>query len=259
MEHSLTLLRDTWLVFQRQMLLMARTPIWIIVAVSQPIFYLILYAPLLKPALQPFGATTTADAYRIFVPGLLVLMSIFGGLFTGFSLLAEVRSGVIERSRVTPARRLALLLGRSARDVVSLLVQALIVTVAAIPLGLAVRLGDMLLAYALLGLLALMATTLSYGVSLWLRSEAALAPVMNTVAMPLAMLSGVMLPMAYAPTWLKNIAAWNPFAWAVDGIRALFAGGHAGDFVVWKSLGLTTVLALIAAVWAARLFARSVA
>ena len=48
---------------------------------------------------------------------------------------------------------------------------------------------------------------------------------MNTVAMPLAMLSGVMLPMTFAPHWLRHIAAYNPFAWAVDGIRALF-GGH---------------------------------
>jgi ABC-2 type transport system permease protein len=252
------LLRDTWLVFQRQLLLMARTPIWIIVAVSQPIFYLILYAPLLKPALAPLGATSTGDAYRIFVPGLLVLMSIFGGLFTGFGLLAELRSGVIERSRVTPASRLALLLGRCLRDVVSLLVQALIVTLVAIPLGLGVRLVDLLLAYLLLGLLALMATAVSYGVSMKLRSEAALAPVMNTVAMPLAMLSGVMLPLAYAPEWLRRIAAWNPFAWAVDGIRALFASGHTGDFVVWKGLGLTGLLAVVAAVWSARLFARSV-
>jgi ABC-2 type transport system permease protein len=250
------LLRDTWLIFQRQLLLMWRTPVWIVVGVSQPIFYLILYAPLLVPALAPLGATTQADAYRIFVPGLLVLMAIFGGLFTGFSLLAELRAGVIERSRVTPVSRLALLLGRSLRDVVNMLVQALIVTVVAIPLGLGVHLFNLLLAYFLLGLLALMASTVSYGVALVLRSEAALAPVMNTVAMPMAMLSGVMLPMAFAPAWLQRIAAWNPFAWSVDGIRVLFSG-HVGS-AVWKSLILTAILAVAAAVWAARLFARTV-
>ena len=252
------LLRDVWLVFGRQILLMYRTPVWIAFGVSQPIFYLLLYAPLLKPALAPLGAVTQADAYRVFVPGLLVLMAIFGGLFTGFSLQAELRAGIIERARVTPVSRLALLLGRSLRDVVSLLIQALIVTILAIPFGLIVHLGNLLLAYLLLGLLALTASTVSYGVSLLIRSEAALAPVMNTVAMPLAMLSGVMLPMAFAPAWLRHIAAYNPFAWSVDGIRALFSGHAADYFPVWKSLGLTAVLAAIAAVWAARLFARNV-
>ena len=58
------------------------------------------------------------------MPGLLVLLAMFGALFTGFGLIAELRAGVIERSRVTPVSRLALLLGRSLRDIVSLLVQA---------------------------------------------------------------------------------------------------------------------------------------
>ena len=78
--------------------------------------YLLLFAPLLKPALA-LGVRSDAEAYRIFVPGLLVLLAIFGGLFQGFGLIAELRAGIIERSRVTPVSRLALLLGRSLRDV----------------------------------------------------------------------------------------------------------------------------------------------
>ena len=112
------LARDTWLIFQRQVLLLLRQPVWLFVGVFQPVMYLLLFAPLLKPALTPLGATTDADVYRIFVPGLLVLLAIFGGLFQGFGLIAELRAGVIERSRVTPVSRLALLLGRSLRDVV---------------------------------------------------------------------------------------------------------------------------------------------
>ena len=72
------------------------------------------------------------------MPGLLVLLAIFGGLFQGFGLIAELRAGVIERSRVTPVSRLALLLGRSLRDVVSLLAQAVIITLLALAFGLRV-------------------------------------------------------------------------------------------------------------------------
>ena len=118
------LARDTWLIFSRQFQLLLRQPVWVFVGVFQPVMYLLLFAPLLKPALAPLGAVTNADTYRIFVPGLLVLLAIFGGLFQGFGLIAEVRAGVIERSRVTPVSRLALLLGRSLRDVVSLIAQA---------------------------------------------------------------------------------------------------------------------------------------
>src|SRR3954447_20654277 len=142
------LLRDTSLIFQRQMLLLLRNPVWIFVGVFQPVMYLLLFAPLLKPALQ---VRTNAEAYEIFVPGLLVLLAIFGGLFQGFGLIAELRAGIIERSRVTPVSRVALLLGRSLRDVVSLIAQAVLITVLAIPFGLSVKIQDVLLAYLLLG------------------------------------------------------------------------------------------------------------
>jgi len=248
------LLRDTSLIFQRQMQLLLRNPVWIFVGVFQPVMYLLLFAPLLKPALQ---VSSNAEAYEIFVPGLLVLLAIFGGLFQGFGLIAELRAGVIERSRVTPVSRLALLLGRSLRDVVSLIAQAVIITLLALIFDLRVFLGNLLLAYLMLALISLMTSALSYGVALVVKSEDALAPLMNTVAQPVLLLSGILLPLTYAPGWLQGIANWNPFSWAVDGTRALFRG-DLGAPAVWQGLLIMAVLAAAAVGWAAREFARSV-
>jgi len=248
------LLRDTSLIFQRQMQLLLRNPVWIFVGVFQPVMYLLLFAPLLKPALQ---VSSNAEAYEIFVPGLLVLLAIFGGLFQGFGLIAELRAGVIERSRVTPVSRLALLLGRSLRDVVSLIAQAVIITLLALFFDLRVVLGNLLLAYLMLALISLMTSALSYGVALVVKSEDALAPLMNTVAQPVLLLSGILLPLTYAPGWLQGIADWNPFSWAVDGTRALFRG-DLGAPAVWQGLVIMAVLAAAAVGWAAREFARSV-
>jgi len=248
------LLRDTSLIFQRQMQLLLRNPVWIFVGVFQPVMYLLLFAPLLKPALQ---VSSNAEAYEIFVPGLLVLLAIFGGLFQGFGLIAELRAGVIERSRVTPVSRLALLLGRSLRDVVSLIAQAVIITLLALIFDLRVFLGNLLLAYLMLALISLMTSALSYGVALVVKSEDALAPLMNTVAQPVLLLSGILLPLTYAPGWLQGIADWNPFSWAVDGTRALFRG-DLGAPAVWQGLVIMAVLAAAAVGWAAREFARSV-
>ena len=251
------LARDSWLIFQRQIQLLLRNPVWVFVGVFQPIMYLLLFAPLLKPALAPLGATTNAQTYRIFVPGLLVLLAIFGGLFQGFGLIAELRAGVIERSRVTPISRFSLLLGRSLRDVVSLLVQAVIITLVSVAFGMRAELGNILLAYLLLALIALMTSSLSYGVALVVKSEDALAPLMNTVAQPVLLLSGILLPLAFAPGWLSTVAKWNPFSWAVDGTRALFAGDLGND-KVWQSLVIIAVLTVLSVIWAARKFATSV-
>jgi ABC-2 type transport system permease protein len=251
------LARDTWLIFQRQINLLLRQPVWIFVGVFQPVMYLLLFAPLLKPALAGAGAASDADTYRIFVPGLLVLLAIFGGLFQGFGLIAELRAGVIERSRVTPVSRLAMLLGRSLRDVVSLIAQAIIITLLALAFGLRVQLGYLLLAYLMLALIAMMTSSVSYAVALKVKSEDALAPLMNTVAQPILLLSGILLPLTFAPLWLRRVADWNPFSWAVDGTRALF-GGDLGNDRIWEGLLIVGVLAILSVLWAAREFARSI-
>jgi ABC-2 type transport system permease protein len=251
------LTRDTWLILQRQLTLMVRTPIWLAFGIAQPITYLLLFTPFLKPALASMGATSYADAYRIYVPGLLVVLCLYGGMFTGFGLLAELRAGIIERARVTPVSRPALLLGRALRDVVSLLAQAAIITVAALPFGLRVGLGNLLLAYLLLALIALMSTAISYDVTLMVRNEAALGPIINTVAQPVALLAGVLLPLALAPLWIQRVAAWNPFSWATNGMRALF-NGDVANHTVWQSLLIVGVLAVVTVLWSARLFTRTV-
>lgn len=253
------LLRDTWLIYQRQTMLQIRQPVWIFVGVFQPVMYLLLFAPLLKPALAPLGVETNADAYQIFVPGLLVMLAIFGGLFQGFGLIAELRAGVIERSRVTPISRLALLLGRSLRDATTLLVQAVIITVLSLFFGLSAHLGNILLAYLMLALIALMTSAVSYAVALKVRSEDALAPMMNTVALPVMLLSGIMLPITaeFAPRWLEVLSRFNPFSWTVDGVRALFVG-NINDPSVWQGVLIVAVLAILAVLWAARSFAKTV-
>jgi ABC-2 type transport system permease protein len=247
-------LRDTWLIFQRQMQLVLRNPVWVIIGVVQPLYFLFLFGPLLEKAL---GAPTQAQAYLVFIPGLLVMLAMFGSMFVGFGLIAELRAGVIERSRVTPVSRLALMLGRSLRDVVTLFFQALLITLLAIPFGLTVKIGDLLLAFLMLSLIGLMLSAASNAIALKLRSEDALAPLMNGVAQPLLLLSGILLPLSMAPGWLQGVGDWNPFAWAVDGTRALFAGDP-GNSHVWQALLILGVLTVLSLMWAARSFARSV-
>jgi len=102
-----------------------------------------------------------------------------------------------------------------------------------------------------------MTSSLSYGIALVVKSEDALAPLMNTVAQPVLLLSGILLPLSFAPNWLLNVSKWNPFSWAVDGTRALFAG-DLGNNRVWESLVIIGALCVLAVLWSARKFATSV-
>jgi len=248
--------RDTWLVFQREMLLFVRAPVQIAFSLAYPVTYLVIFAPMLKRALIAQGVTSYAEAYRVYVPGLLALTAALGGLMTGFNLLAEMSAGIIERSRVTPLSRVALVLGRALREVVVLLSQAVVITLVAVPFGLRIRPAELFVAYLLFALLALTTVTLSYCLTLWVRNSAALGPVMTTVSQPLMLLSGMLLPLTLAPLWMLEIARENPFYWATNGLRALFTG-HLGFPSVWLSLAAVLVLSALATLWSVRLFARS--
>ena len=251
------LARDIWLVFSRQLLLIRRTPVRLVVGFMQPIAYLLLFAPMLKKALESVGARTYADAYRVYVPGLLVILVLLSGLFVSLGLLGELRAGIIERARVTPVSRFALLFGRALAEVTVLMGQAVIITILAIPFGLSVPFGPLLLAYLLIALMGLMACSVSYAIALLIRNPAALGPLINTIAQPVALMAGVLLPVALAPHWLQSIARWNPFYWVTNGSRALFVG-HVGDNSVWLGLALMVGLAALAILWSVRLFAERV-
>jgi len=248
------LARDTFLVAQRHFLLVLRSPTWLLFALATPVTYVLLFAPMLKLALR---ASTYTQAYQIYVPGLLTVMAILGGAYAGFGLLRELRVGIIERARVTPVSRLALMLGRALREITMLLVQAVIITLLALPFGLRVPIGDLLVAYFVLAMLSLMSVALSYAITLTVRNEAALAPLINTVTQPVMLLAGVLLPLTLAPLWLVTIAKGNPFYYATNAMRSLFAG-DIGATSVWVSLILVVVLASLAVTWSVRVFSRLV-
>jgi ABC-2 type transport system permease protein len=250
------LAHDTWLIFQRQWLLTWRTPVAVAFGLAQPVTYLVLFAPILKLALSAEGVTSYAQAFRVYVPGLLTVMAVIGGMAGGFGLLADIRSGVIERVRVTPMHRLALVLGRVLRDMTKILFDAALITVLALPFGLRVGLGGLLLAFLLLAILSLMSASFGYALAIWVRSEGTLGRVILTLANPIMLLAGVLLPLTLAPLWMVRVAKWNPFYWATNGMRALYAG-QIGAFSVWVSLVILVGLVMVVMPWSVRMFARA--
>lgn len=250
-------MRDTWLVFGRYFGLFIRNPVWVVIGVVQPLLYLLLFAPLLKSVASVQGFPS-GGAYNVFVPGLLVQLGMFGAAGVGFSLISELRFGVIERLRVTPVSRVALLLGRAMRDVLSILSQSLILILLALPFGLSIHPLGVVIVLALIALIGLLTASIAYAVALWLRSEDSYAPLIFTSSLPILLLSGVLLPLGLAPQWLRTIAAANPLSYAVDAARAIFID-HPGDPSVAKGVAIMLVLAIVAVGIGARAFGRAVA
>jgi ABC-2 type transport system permease protein len=212
---------DTLLVYRRQQRIVLRNPAWIIIGLTQPILYLALFGPLLKGALGG-----RANSWTFFVPGLLIQLGLFCSTFVGFAIISDWRSGVIERFRVTPVSRLSILAGRVLRDVVTLVVQALVLILAGVAFGMRAPVQAILLGFVFIILVAVGLASVSYAVGLLVKSEDTFAPLVNTVVVPLLLLSGIFLPMSYGPGWLQGIARISPFYYIINAMRDAFTGKY---------------------------------
>jgi ABC-2 type transport system permease protein len=247
-------LSETWLVFVRAMRLSLRNKVWLIIGLMQPLLYLALFGPLLK-RIAGMPGFSGGNSWQVFTPGLLVQLGIFGALFVGFGLISEVRDGVIERSRVTPASRLALLSGRVLRDAVVLVVQSIVLLAAAYAFGLRAPIGGVVLAVVLVAAVGAAFASASYAVALLTGTEEGMASITNSLAVPLLLLSGILLPMTLAPGWLRTVSNANPVKHIVDALRALFHG-HVITGTVGIGVLMGAALIAVGMVFGTRTFQR---
>jgi ABC-2 type transport system permease protein len=241
------LLRDTRLMFSNNMRHTLKSPVFIFVSLFQPLMYLFLYMPLLNGlgSLPGFSGGSTANG---FIPGLLVMQAIFGCAFVGFPLIDDIRSGVIQRYLVTPVSRVAIMLGRVLRDAVVLLAQCVLITVVAIPFGLNVNAAGFVLSLIMYVFIGITMASLSYTFALIYKVEDSLAPTMNTITLPVSLLSGIFLPLALAPLWLQYLSKVNPFSYGVDATRFLFAGEFQNITII-EGFIITGVIAVVVFYW----------
>src|SRR5699024_10128000 len=88
----------------------------------------------------------------------------------------------------------------------------------------------------------------SYAVGLILKDEDSFAPFVQRVSLPLLLLSGILLPMTLAPTWLRRLSEITPLTYVVDANRALFRG-DIGDSDVWIGVAIAIALTVLLAWW----------
>jgi ABC-2 type transport system permease protein len=250
----MSFIRDTLLVFQRQERLALRQPAWVIIGLTQPILYLILFGPLLT-RLPASTLGTTGNAYKFFVPGLLIQLGLFGSTFVGFAIISDWRAGVIERFRVTPVSRLAIMTGRVLRDVVTLVVQAAVLVLVGVAFGLRAPVAAVFIGFGFIVLVAIGLASISYATGLLVKSEDSFAPLINTLVVPLLLLSGIFLPMTLGPGWLQGIARISPFRYIIDAMREAYLGQYFNTIMI-EGIAVAVGLALVFLWLGSRVFVR---
>jgi len=222
--------RDTWNVLTRELRPVVRDPFSLIFSLLQPLVFLGLFGPLL---IGQSGAPV-GETLQWFVPGVLVMIVLFGTGATGSNLQYEMMTGSHERTLVAPLSRSSLLIGRALKEIAPIVVQALIIVLIAWPFGFTINLAGLVAGLALLAVFGVGLGALSYTLALKTKDREWLFwGVQQTLIFPLLILSGMLLPLDDGPAWMQAIATVNPVNWVVQAERALFAGDLGAVEVLW--------------------------
>jgi ABC-2 type transport system permease protein len=251
------LLRDIALLYQRYFVQQLRNPVWLIVGFSTPLLYLALFTPLLKHVAESAGLPGT-NVLDGFLPGILALLAFATGSALGFSTIFELRAGVIERFRVTPASRFAILLGPILASMTLMFIFDAVLIVVGAAFGFHVHWLGLAVLAILIALLMVMMSAFSVATALLTKEISGFAAIINGITLPVLLLAGVLLPIAIGPLWMRVLAHFNPLYYLVAASRVL-ASGHFGGHSVWQAFAVLVPLCALVLAWATIVFRRAVA
>jgi ABC-2 type transport system permease protein len=248
--------RDIALLFQRYLKQLLRNPVWLAVGFSTPILYLALFTPLLRH-LAGSGGLPTGNVLDLFLPGILSLLAFSSGIGPGFSTVFELKAGVIERFRVTPASRFAILTGPILASMVMMLVFDAVVVAVGYGFGFSVHWAGLAVLAVLLALLVIIMAAFSIATALITKEISGFAAIANGINLPVLLLAGVLLPISLGPGWMRVLAHFNPLYYLVQASRVL-AGGTLATSAVWQAFAVLVPLCALVLLWATSVFRRAV-
>jgi ABC-2 type transport system permease protein len=248
-------LTDIGLLFKRPYLQNLRNPTWLFVSGATPLMYLVLFMPLLKRLTGP--GFTSSNVIQLFLPGIIALLAFGSSNFAGFGTIFLLRNGVIERFRVTPASRFAILIGPILSGIVWTFIFAVVIIALCVPFGFHVQFLGLLIYFVILLLMMIVFSSLSTALAILTKEISTFAAIVNGVNLPLILLAGVMLPLTLAPSWMRFVAHINPLYYVVNAGRAL-AAGHILTHAVGLAFAVMTPLTLLVLWWALRVYSKAV-
>jgi ABC-2 type transport system permease protein len=216
---------------------LSRQPIWIVVMIVQPMFWLLLYSQLFR-RITDLGSFGTSDYVDYLTPGVAIMTAFFSGSWAGMGMIEDLDRGVIERILATPARRSAIVFGWVLYSGIVATLQALLILLTGLVLGatnggltgwLVILLASFLVAAGFAGV--------SHGLALLTRQEASMIAIAQFIGLPLLFLSSLLIARELMPDWMQTLSLLNPVEWATRAAR-----GEALPGTSWDELGSFLVL-----------------
>jgi len=217
--------QETLALTRRLFVQLARRPSTLVAGVLQPLIWLVLFGALFANA--PAGLLPDGMSYGRFLgAGVIVFTAFSGALNAGLPVMFDREFGFLNRLLVAPLRSRSSIVLASVLYITSIsLIQSLAILLTAALLGYGWPGGaGLLLTLVTLLLLTFAVTALSLGLAFALPGHIELIAVIFVANLPLLFASTALAPISFMPPWLGWLAALNPLTFAIEPIRAAYAG-----------------------------------
>ncbi|MFI1367668.1 ABC transporter permease [Streptomyces griseochromogenes] len=234
-------LTDSWTMTRRELARWARQPGQVLVALVFPVMLLLMFGYLIGG-----GRGVAGDYVDYLVPGMLALTMAFGLEGTMLNVTQDLTKGVIDRFRSLPMADGAVLVGRSAADMLQSAAGLALMTGVAYALGWRAHAGPGAFLGAVGLLLLLRFAMLWVGIHLALiAGRPEMVQAVQILIWPVGFLSNALATPDAMPGWLGTAVQWNPLSRTATAVRDLLGGqggeqGHVWAAVAWP-LGLLAV------------------
>jgi len=228
--------QETLALTKRLFLQLQRRPSTLVAGVLQPLIWLVLFGALFAKA--PAGLLPGGISYGRFLgAGVIVFTAFSAALNAGLPVMFDREFGFLNRLLVAPLRSRSSIVLASVLYITSLsLVQSLAIMATAALLGYGWPGGvGLLLVLITLLLLVFAVTALSLGLAFALPGHIELIAVIFVANLPLLFASTALAPLSFMPSWLGWLASLNPLTFAIEPIRAAYAGQFSLTAVVLQA------------------------
>ena len=175
-----------------------------------------------------YGAN--AQFIDFFAPGIIcIAVWQLTTLLTLISFVGERTSGTLFRLLASPLKESELVAGYAVAFGIIGIAQSAVLLSAAVILFHVTIVGDVLLAFGVIALLAIVSEGLGIMLSSFARREAQAIQFLPIVVLPAFLLSGVFWPIQAIPEWLRPVSYVLPTTYAVEAVRSVILRGWGLD------------------------------
>lgn len=217
----------------------------------QPALWLLVFGEVMaRIRAIPTGTLSYLD---FFAPGILAQSVLFIAIFYGIAVIWERDLGILHKILASPTPRAALVLGKALSAGERSLVQAFIIYLLSLLLGVSLRFNLLTLLGVLLVVVlgSALFSTFSLIIACLVKTRERFMGIGQVLTMPLFFASNAIYPISVMPGWLQAISQVNPLTYEVDALRLLMITGGTGVYGIPVDLavlfGTTAILVIVAA------------